>query len=116
MQIFRSLAGYSLGRADIVRRAMSKKKHEVMEREKQIFIHAVFSRKEHWSGLPFPSPGDLPNLGIEPGSPSLQADSLSPEPPEKPLYVRLANIKSRYSFYRKFVQKNVLQTRNRSDT
>ena len=41
MQIFRSLAGYSLGRADIVRRAMSKKKHEVMEREKQIFINGL---------------------------------------------------------------------------
>ena len=34
-----------------------------------------FSRQEHWSGLPFPSPGDLPDLGIEPGSPALQADS-----------------------------------------
>ena len=41
MQIFRELAGYSLGRADIVRRAMSKKKHDVMEREKQIFIHGL---------------------------------------------------------------------------
>ncbi len=41
MQIFRSLAGYSLGRADIVRRAMSKKKHDVMEREKQIFVHGL---------------------------------------------------------------------------
>lgn len=41
MQIFRTLAGYSLGRADIVRRAMSKKKHDVMEREKQIFIHGL---------------------------------------------------------------------------
>lgn len=41
MQIFRSLAGYSLGRADIVRRAMSKKKHDVMEREKHIFIHGL---------------------------------------------------------------------------
>ena len=41
MQIFRSLAGYSLGRADIVRRAMSKKKHDVMDREKQIFIHGL---------------------------------------------------------------------------
>ena len=41
MQIFRSLAGYSLGRADIVRRAMSKKKHDVMEREKQIFINGL---------------------------------------------------------------------------
>ena len=36
-----------------------------------------FSRQEYWSGLPFPSPGDLPNPGIEPGSPALQADALS---------------------------------------
>ena len=35
-----------------------------------------FFRQEHWSGLPFPSPGDLPNPGVEPGSPALQADSL----------------------------------------
>lgn len=41
MQIFRTLAGYSLGRADIVRRAMSKKKHKVMEEERQIFIHGL---------------------------------------------------------------------------
>ena len=41
MQIFRTLAGYSLGRADIVRRAMSKKKKDVMEREHQIFIHGL---------------------------------------------------------------------------
>ena len=34
-----------------------------------------FSRREYWSGLPFPSPGDLPNPGIEPGSPTLQADT-----------------------------------------
>ena len=35
-----------------------------------------FSRQEYWSGLPFPSLGDLPDLGIEPGSPALQADAL----------------------------------------
>ena len=35
-----------------------------------------FSRQEYWSGLPFPSPGDLPDPGIEPGSPALQTDSL----------------------------------------
>ena len=35
-----------------------------------------FSRQEYWSGLPFPSPGDLPKPGIKPGSPALQADSL----------------------------------------
>ena len=40
-----------------------------------------FSRQEYWSGSPFPSPGDLPNPGIEPGSPALQADALPSEPP-----------------------------------
>ena len=40
-----------------------------------------FSRQEYWSGLPFPSPGDLPNPGIEPGSPALQIDTLPSAPP-----------------------------------
>ena len=43
-----------------------------------------FSRQEHWSGLPFPSPGDLPDPGIEHGSPALQADSLLTELQGKP--------------------------------
>ena len=42
-----------------------------------------FSRQEYWSGLPFPSPGDLPDPGIEPGSPTLQAGTLTSEPPGK---------------------------------
>ena len=42
-----------------------------------------FSRQEYWSGLPFPSPEDLPNPGIEPGSPALQADALPSEPQGK---------------------------------
>ena len=42
------------------------------------------SRQEYWSGLPFPSPGDLPNPGIKPGSPALQAEYLLSEPPGKP--------------------------------
>ena len=42
-----------------------------------------FSRQDYWSGLSFPSPGDLPNPGIEPESPVLQVDSLHSEPPEK---------------------------------
>ena len=46
-----------------------------------------FSRQEYWSGLPFPSPGDLPNPGIEPGSPALQADALTAELPGKPFFV-----------------------------
>ena len=43
-----------------------------------------FSRQEYWSGLPFPSPGDLPNPGLEPRSPALQADALPSELPGKP--------------------------------
>ena len=43
-----------------------------------------FSRQEYWSGLLFPSPGDLSNPGIELGSPALQADSLPAEPPGNP--------------------------------
>ena len=50
----------------------------------QIPLSMGFSRQEYWSGLPFPSPGDLPNPGIEPRSPALQADALSSEPPGKP--------------------------------
>ena len=42
-----------------------------------------FSRQKYWSGLSFPSPGDLPDLGIEPGSLALQTDSLLSEPPGK---------------------------------
>ena len=44
-----------------------------------------FSRQEYWSGVPLLSPGDLPNPGIEPRSPALQADTLTSEPPGKPL-------------------------------
>ena len=43
-----------------------------------------FSRQEYWSGLPFPSLGDLPDPGMEPRSPALQADSLLSKPPGKP--------------------------------
>ena len=43
-----------------------------------------FSRQEYWSGLPFPSPGDLPDPGIKPGSPALEAGTLTSEPPGKP--------------------------------
>ena len=43
-----------------------------------------FSRQEDWSGVPCPSPGHLPDSGMEPGSPALQEDSLPSEPPGKP--------------------------------
>ena len=50
-----------------------------------------FSRQEYWSGLPFPSPGDLPHPGVELESPALQADSLLSEPPGNPIYTELAS-------------------------
>ena len=46
-----------------------------------------FSRQEYWSGLPFPSPGDLPNPEIEPGSSALEAGTLTSEPPGKPYFI-----------------------------
>ena len=45
----------------------------------QALLSMRFSRQGYWSRLPFPSPGDLPNAGIEPGAPALQADSLPNE-------------------------------------
>ena len=53
-----------------------------------------FSRQEYWSGLPFPSPGSLPNPGIEPRSPALQADALTSEPPGKPMAESEEELKS----------------------
>ena len=50
----------------------------------QTALSMGFSRQEHWSGLPFPPPGDLPDPGIEPVSPALQVDSLLSEQPGKP--------------------------------
>ena len=49
----------------------------------QAHLSMGFPRQECWNGLPFPSPGDLPNPGIEPGSPAWQANSLPTEPPGK---------------------------------
>ena len=51
----------------------------------QVPLSTEFSRQEYWSGLPFPSPRDLPDLGIEPRPPALQSDSFLSEPPGKPL-------------------------------
>ena len=50
----------------------------------QPFMSMGFSREEYWSGLPFLSPGDLPDPGIEPRFPALQTESLPSEPPGKP--------------------------------
>ena len=51
----------------------------------QALLSMEFSRQECWGGLPFPSPGDHPNPGMEPVSPALQADSLPSKPPGQPL-------------------------------
>ena len=51
----------------------------------QAVLSMGFSRQEYWSGLSFPSSGDLPDPGIEPRSPALQADALTSEPLGKPL-------------------------------
>ena len=52
-----------------------------------------FSRQEYWSGLPFPSPGDLPDPGIKPRSPTLQAEALTSAPPGKPLNTRIQSLR-----------------------
>ena len=52
-----------------------------------------FCRQEYWSGLPFPSPGDLPNPGMEPRYPALEADTLTSEPPGKPFIIGNRNAK-----------------------
>ena len=57
-----------------------------------------FSRQEYWSGSSFPSPGDLPNPGIEPGSPALQTDALPSEPLGKQGKI-WQNIKIQQSWY-----------------
>ena len=61
----------------------------------QALLSMGFPKQEYWSGLPFPSLGDLPNPGIEPGSPALQADALPSEPPGKTHFLE--------GFYRKWM-------------
>ena len=55
----------------------------------QASLSMRFSCQEYWNRLPYPLPGDLPDPGIKPGSPELQADSLSSEPPGKLTYSNL---------------------------
>ena len=66
-----------------------------------------FSSQECWSGVPVdPSPGDLPNPGIEPGSPALQADALPSEPPGKPVLVKILKLKTELRLLGSCVCKN----------
>ena len=59
----------------------------------QASLSIGFPRQEYWSELPFPSPGDLLDPGIEPRSPTLQADALTPAPPGKPLNTRIQSLR-----------------------
>ena len=62
----------------------------------QALLSMGFSRQEYWSGLPFPSPEDLPDPGIEPRFPTLQEDALPSEPPGKPKLIKcLKNVKNK---------------------
>ena len=72
-----------------------------------------FSRQEYWSGFPFPSPGHLPNPGIEPGSPALQAGSLPSEPPGKYLPRKLLQINNKII---KQLQKYTFLSKNKDVT
>ena len=58
-----------------------------------------FSKQEHWNGLSFPSPGDLPNQGVRPMSPALLADSLPSEPRRKPTVLNKTLNKTSHSSY-----------------
>ena len=65
-----------------------------------------FSRQEYWSGLPFPSPGHLPDPGIKPRSPTLQADALTSAPPGKPIFKkRRAQLDQRGKEWKRDLQK-----------
>ena len=67
-------------------------------------VHGIL-QQEYWNGLPFPSPGGLPDPGIEPRSPVLQADSLPSEPPGKQLCVLVWNANPElesFMFFSKF--------------
>ena len=74
-----------------IKRKKGKKKDQAasqnISEKNQAPLFMGFFRQEYWSGLPFPSPGDLPDPGIKPGSPVLVADALTSEPPGKPIYM-----------------------------
>ena len=87
----------NLGETNVITKVLVKGKVKLLSRV-QLFVtpwtvayqappSMGFSRQEYWSGLPFPSPGDLPDPGIEPRSPTLQADALPSEPPGNPSYL-----------------------------
>ena len=74
-------------------------KDQVMVVACQAPLSMGFSREEYWSGLPFPSPGDLPDSGIKPGFPALLADALPSEPPGMPTRPSKTNTKKICPFH-----------------
>ena len=64
-----------------------------------------FSRQEYWSGLSFPSPGDLPNPGIKPGSPALEAEALTSESPGKP-YIYMQIFVAKLRLFKLYLQED----------
>ena len=65
----------------------------------QALLFMGFSKQVYWSRLPFPPPGDLPNPGIKPWSPTLQADSLPSEPPGKPMNTGVGSLSLLQGFF-----------------
>ena len=65
-------------------------------------VHGIFQARAWWSGVPLPSPEDLPNPGIKPGSPALQVDSLPEELPGKPTKDEVLLLLSHFSRVRFF--------------
>ena len=68
-----------------------------------------FSRQEYQGGLPFPSPGDLPDPGIRPGSPALQAEALPSEPPGKPSSKAVTILRKLHNWVTDFSLENMYQ-------
>ena len=74
---------------------------------RQAPLSTGFSWQEYWSGLPFLSPGDLPDPGIEPRSPALQADSLPSEPPGKPKALKKKKRKTKTNIFLRLSLKKI---------
>ena len=85
----------------------------------QALLSTGFSRQEHWSGLPFPTPGDLPDPGIKPGSPVLIGRFFITVPPEKPRLFQLqvlSNLNTDQAFLIKFYVQTEMHCKDKTNT
>ena len=71
-----------------------------------VFFRAIQARQEYWSGLPFPSPGDLPDPGIKPKFPALAGESLTTKPPGKPQLLSLLQHCPNHNFLKSSFQQS----------